>query len=193
MSPVATIDDTTARAAVLGTADAAFYERGVGGVGMAEIRDRSGVSLRRLYSLYPTKSDLVAAWLDNRHHAWMAWFTSAVERLSADGRDPLLAGFDAIAEWRETPGYRGCAFVNTAAEWAEIDERHRTIISDHKRGLTEYLVELARTAGHTDPDDLGATFAVLLDGAMVTSAVLGSAEPIVLARRAAARLLEQAR
>lgn len=190
MSPAATLDDNAARAAVLATADAAFYERGVAGVGMAEIRDRSGVSLRRLYSLYPAKSDLVAAWLDNRHRTWMEWFTGAVARLSAGGGEPLLAAFDAIAEWRETPGYRGCAFVNTAAECAEIDDRHRAIIADHKRRLAAYLTTVARQGGHPQPDQLGATVAVLLDGAMVAAAVLGAREPIDLVRAATERLLE---
>jgi AcrR family transcriptional regulator len=186
------MDDKAARSAVLAAADAEFYEHGVTGVSMAEIRDRSGVSLRRLYSLYPTKSDLVVAWLERRHATWMTWFTGAVERLSAGGGDPLLASFDAIGEWRETPGYRGCAFVNTAAELAQIDERHRAIIADHKRGLASYLVDLARQGGHSDPEELGAQIAVLLDGAMVAAAVLGSSEPIALARSAAARLLESA-
>ena len=85
MSPAATLDDDTARAAVLRSADAVFYARGVAGVGMADIRDDSGVSLRRLYGLYPSKSDLVAAWLTARHTTWMEWFAGATERLRGAG------------------------------------------------------------------------------------------------------------
>ena len=48
------------------------------------------------------------------------------------GEEPLLAAFDAIAEWAASPGYRGCAFVNSAAEAAEIDDTHRRIIAAHK-------------------------------------------------------------
>ena len=47
-------------------------------------------------------------------------------------------------EWASTPGYRGCAFLNTAAEVAEIDDRHLQIIAAHKHGLVEYLAELTR-------------------------------------------------
>jgi len=193
MSPAATLDDDTARSAVLRSADAVFYARGVAGVGMADIRDDSGVSLRRLYGLYPSKSDLVAAWLTARHTTWMAWFEGAVDRLGAGGEEPLLAAFDALAEWAASPGYRGCAFVNTAAETTEIDDTHRRIIAAHKEDLLAYVTSLARQGGYAHPDRLGRMIGVLLDGAMIEAAVLASREPIDAARDAASVLLQGAR
>lgn len=190
MSPAATIDNDEARAAVLRSANAGFYERGIAGVGMADIRDDSGVSLRRLYTLYPSKRDLVAAWLTDRHTTWMEWFTSAVDRRRTVGAEPLLAVFDAVAEWAEAPGYRGCAFVNSAAEAAEIDDTHRRIIAAHKEDLLTYLSSLAADGGYALPDRLGRMVGVLLDGAMVEAAVLSSCEPIAAAREAAALLIE---
>ena len=74
------MDDATARAAVLQSANEVFYARGIAGVGMADIRDDSGVSLRRLYGLYPSKRELVTAWLTARHTTWMDWFESSVDR-----------------------------------------------------------------------------------------------------------------
>lgn len=193
MTPAATMDEASARAAVLRAADRVFYERGVSGAGMAEIRDEAGVSLRRLYGLYPSKSDLVAAWLTDRHSTWMAWFESTVESRSAGGVEPLLAAFDAIAEWSHTPGYRGCAFLNTAAEATEIDDAHREIIRGHKRSLIAYLADLARDGGHRDPGRLAEMIAVLVDGAIVQAAVLATDDPVAAARSAAARLLEAPR
>jgi len=190
VSPAATLDNDQARAAVLRSANAIFYARGIAGVGMADIRDDSGVSLRRLYSLYPSKRELVAAWLTDRHTAWMEWFTSSVARRSTAGEEPLLAAFDAIAEWAGSPGYRGCAFVNSAAETAEIDDSHRRIIAAHKEGLLTYLSSLARDGGYAEPERLGRMVGVLLDGGMVEAAVLRSREPIVAARAAAAVLIE---
>jgi AcrR family transcriptional regulator len=193
VSPAATIDDDTARAAVLRSADAVFYERGVAGVGMADIRDDSGVSLRRLYALYPSKRELVAAWLTARHTTWMEWFEGAIERLGAAGEEPILAAFDAVAEWASSPGYRGCAFVNTAAEATEIDDTHRRIIADHKENLLTYVTSLAEEGGCQEPARLGRMIGVLLDGAMVEAAVLSSTEPIAAAREAASLLLEAGR
>lgn len=190
MSPAATLDNDQARAAVLESANAVFYARGIAGVGMADIRDDSGVSLRRLYTLYPSKRELVAAWLTDRHTTWMEWFTSSVDRRRTAGEEPLLAAFDAIAEWASSPGYRGCAFVNSAAEAAEIDDSHRRIIAAHKEDLLRYLISLAEDGGYSLPERLGRMIGVLLDGAMVEAAVLSSGEPIAAARDAAAVLIE---
>ncbi len=193
MSRAAKLDETSAREAVLGAADTVFYARGVAGTGMAEIRDASGVSLRRLYGLYPSKRELVAAWLTARHVTWMAWLSEAVARRQSEGASLVDAVFDPLAEWASSPGYRGCGFLNTAAEAAEIGEPHRRIIADHKRALIAYLAQLAAAAGHRQPELLARELGVLIDGAIVQAAVLSSLDPIDAARAAAVRLLDASR
>ena len=189
MSPAAKLDERSAREAVLAAADTVFYARGVGGTGMAEIRDASGVSLRRLYGLYPSKQDLVAGWLEARHASWTAWFRAGVEKRLERGASPMDAIFDTLAEWASTPGYRGCAFLNTAAEVAEIDDRHLKIIAEHKRRLVEYLAELMRDAGAREPESLAVALGVLVDGAIIQAAVFGSLDPIHAGKAAAVRLV----
>lgn len=188
LSRAPTLDDAAARAAVLRTADRVFYEHGVAGTGMAEIRDASGVSLRRLYGLYPSKRKLVAAWLETRHVTWMAWFTEDVERRMENGTGVVDAIFDTLAAWASTPGYRGCAFLNTAAEASEIDETHRRIIAGHKRDLIATLGRLLADGGAPESETTARNVGVLVDGAIVQSAVLGSLEPIEAARTVAHRL-----
>lgn len=190
MSPAATFTIDDADRLVLDTADTLFYERGISGVGMAEIRDASGVSLRRIYGLYPSKRDLVAAWLNDRHDRWMRWFTVTVDRHIARGTDPVLAPFDALREWTRSPGYRGCAFINAIAEPTEIDDSHRAIVADHKRSLVRHLATLATRRQSRTPPWFADALAVLIDGAIVQSAIFGNDKPIIAARRAAARLLE---
>jgi AcrR family transcriptional regulator len=188
LSRAPTIDDDAAREAVLRTADLVFYEHGVAGTGMAEVRDASGVSLRRLYGLYPSKRELVAAWLEARHVTWMAWFTGGVESRVEDGAGVVDAIFDTLAAWASTPGYRGCAFLNTAAEASEIDETHRQIIADHKCDLIVTIERMLADGGVADPPTTAREVGVLVDGAIVQSAVLGSLDPIEAARAVAHRL-----
>jgi AcrR family transcriptional regulator len=190
MSPAATTSVEDARAAALRAAGELFYARGIVAVAMSDIRDASGVSMRRLYSLYPSKSALVAAWLQHRHDTWMAWFTTAVERHVAAGADPVLATFDAIAEWVVEPGYRGCAFINSLGESSELEPIHRTIIADHKRDLMEHLAQLVARNHPDAPSWFAAALAVIIDGAIVQSAIFSTTAPIVAARAAAQHLLE---
>jgi len=144
--------------------------------------------MRRLYSMYPSKDDLVAGWLADRHEAWMSWFTAAVDRHLTDGTDAVLATFDAIGEWVTTPGYRGCAFINSLAETSETT--HRAIIARHKRELNDHLAGLAARDHPTAPEWLPAALGVILDGAIVQCAVFDSTDPLDAARAATRLLLE---
>ncbi len=188
MSPASTIAPDAASRAILDAADRLFYERGIAGVGMDEIRDAAGVSLRRLYSAHPSKRDLVSAWLNDRHTRWMGWFTEAVDRHAADGTDALVATFDALDDWADTPGYRGCAFLNSIAETSEIDDEHRAIVAAHKRSLVEHVSMLAMRDHPGAPSWLAPAIAVLIDGAIVQTAVFGDRTPITAARSAALHL-----
>jgi AcrR family transcriptional regulator len=190
MSPAATMSPDAAQRSVLRAADELFYARGISGVVMSDIRDASGVSMRRLYAMYPSKSELVAAWLTDRHARWMAWFASSVERHVAGGADPVLATFDAIAEWVTTPDYRGCAFINSLAETSEIDDTHRTIVAAHKRDLVEHLAQLAARDHPNAPSWFPAALAVIVDGAIVQSTIFASIDPLDAARSAVHQLLE---
>lgn len=190
MSPVSTINDDAAEKLILEAAGRLLYERGIQGVGMTDIRDAAGVSLRRLYALHPSKNDLVAAWLADRHTRWMEWFADVVESRVDEGADALLATFDALDQWVDEPGYRGCAFVNALAETSQIDDEHRALVVAHKRSLVEYVAVLAARDHPESPDWLVPAIAVLIDGAIVQAAVLNDHSPIAAARMAAARLLE---
>jgi AcrR family transcriptional regulator len=183
-----TIDEC--RQAVLRAADELFYAHGITGVAMSDVRDIAGVSMRRLYTLYPSKRELVAAWLTDRHDTWMAWFATNVDRHIATGVDPVLATLDAIADWVTTPGYRGCAFINSLAEANEIDDSHRVIIASHKRDLIGYIAGLASRAHPSSPPWLAAALAVIVDGAIVQCTVFGNTEPLDAARTAVHQLLE---
>ena len=172
MSPVATLSNDEAVDAVLGAADELFYARGVNAVTMAELRDASGVSLRRLYQLYPTKGDVVAAWLEDRHVAWMRNLVGNVDRRVAAGDEPLDALFGFLEEWIVATDFRGCGFINTHAGAVGYTDAQRELVRAHKASVEEYLTALA-------PDVGG--LVVLVDGAIVQASIQASVEPVRLA------------
>jgi AcrR family transcriptional regulator len=190
MSPASTLSRESAQESILRSADQLFYERGIAGVGMADVRDSAGVSLRRLYSVYPSKSDLVAAWLEDRHKTWMKWFAESVDGQVEAGVEPVRALFAAIEEWATSPGYRGCAFLNAIAETTEIDDRHRAIVAGHKRALIEHVSVVVHGAYPSAPEWFASALGALIDGAVVDSAVFGSLAPIADASSAASTLVD---
>ena len=78
------MDDGTAEQQVLGAADRLFNEHGIRAVGMDQIRDASGVSLKRLYRLFPAKEQLVEEVLRRRDEE----FLSRVAEAAARARGP---------------------------------------------------------------------------------------------------------
>ena len=174
------------RQRILDSAAELFYREGVRGVGVDRIVAESGVAKMTLYHHFHSKDELVAAWLRRRDDEWMRWLHDAVER--RDG-SRLLAVYDALREWFETPAFRGCAFITAHAELGSSHAAAEEIVASHKRSLTGYLADLARREGAAEPDTLARELLLLVEGAIVTASIQGDARAADDARRAAARVI----
>jgi AcrR family transcriptional regulator len=180
------VDSAQAHTAVLDAAEALFYERGIQAVGMDEVRTGSGVSLRRLYGLFPSKSALVQAYLERRDTRWRAQLSGYADRHPAP-EERILAVFDWLHQWFCEPGFRGCAFVNGFGELGAVDASVAATARAHKDAFRDYVTGLVTAAGR--PQESAAAFVLLAEGAITMAAVSGSPEPAHQARQAAAQLL----
>ena len=95
----------------------------------------------------------------------------------------LVGLFDALGSACRRECYRGCAFINAAAEAMPGSPVHARTIA-HKQAVLAWLRDLAARAGAPDPDSLARSLALLLDGGLADGAL--SADP------AAARAAKQA-
>ncbi|GAA2973841.1 TetR/AcrR family transcriptional regulator [Actinokineospora diospyrosa] len=172
------VDEAAAR--LLDTAERLFYERGVHNVGMDDLRSAAGVSLKRVYQCFPSKEDLVVAYLRRRHGWWMGSLRAYV---AEHGQD-VLAVFDWLDRWFREPGFRGCAFVNSVGELGATCPAVVDVALEHKRALRSYLGELADRAGIA-----GSHLALLVEGAISMAAVGGEPSAAQHARQAAEELL----
>ncbi|MDO8185219.1 TetR/AcrR family transcriptional regulator [Conexibacter sp. JD483] len=178
-----------AREQVLDAAGRLFAERGVQAVGMDAIRDAAGISLKRIYALFPSKEALVTATLREREQVVLAQLEAIAARTEPP-RERILALFDLLADWFAQPGYRGCEFVNAFGELGPSSESIATTVRDHKRAWVELLERLVGEAGGSPP--LAAQLSLLVNGAMVSAAIGATDEPAAEARAAAAVLLDAA-
>jgi AcrR family transcriptional regulator len=151
----------SARDRILSTALRLFYSDGIRATGIDRIIAESGVAKMSFYRHFPSKNDLIRAFLDARHEIWMEKFRAAVERRFA--QDGLKAIAHALAEWFAEPDFRGCAFINTVAEsGAEFTQP-----IEHKQGLEVYARELAERLSLPAPDRIAAKAMILIEGAIV--------------------------
>jgi AcrR family transcriptional regulator len=174
---------------VLAAAGQLFYAHGITAVSVDDIRDASGVPLKRLYQCFASKDRLVEAYLDRRDEQWMAALARHVDR-HRDPRLRLLAPFTFLDEWFASAGFRGCAFINAFGELGGSSPQVTQIARRHKRGLRRYLARLAADAGARRPAALAAQLLVLMEGAIVVAAIDVSARAAAQARSAARTLLD---
>ncbi len=180
------MDDMEARTRLLDAAEELFYERGIRTVGMDQVRTASGVSLKRLYQVFPSKAELVHACLERRDIDWRSGVTAYADGRPA-GRERILAVYDWLAEWFAEPGFRGCAFINSFGELGAVDPAVADAALRHKSAFRDYMAELVTAAGL--PEELTDPLVLLAEGAMVTAAVHHSPAAARQARRGAALLL----
>lgn len=177
------------REQVVDAADALFYARGIRAVGMDDVRTAAGVSLKRLYSLFPGKQSLVLAVLQKRHAMWTDGLTATVDAID-DPRDRLLAVYDYLAEWFAEDTFRGCGFINAFGELGPTSPEVAAYAREHKRTFQAQLAELVADAGVEQ--SLAPQLAILAEGAQTTAAIEGSPEAAGHARRAAQTLIAAA-
>ncbi|MFC8427837.1 TetR/AcrR family transcriptional regulator [Streptomyces sp. NPDC057253] len=182
------MDSAVARERVLDAAEELFYGRGIQSVGMDDIRGTSGVSLKRLYQLFPAKEQLVEAYLERRDGRWRGRLAQFVER-RADPDARILAVFEWLERWFGEEGFRGCAWINSYGELGATSDRVAHQVRAHKRAFGDYLDALVADAGR--PAELAAPLFLLAEGAMVTAGITRSTQPAVQAREAARLLLDR--
>jgi AcrR family transcriptional regulator len=164
------------RERLLEVAGRLFYAEGIHAVGVDRVIAEAGVAKATLYAHFGGKDELVAAYLARQSQWWEAAVTQ-----QAGGREPgsaaaVLSPFDVLQERAAAPGYRGCPFINAAAEFPGPGPVIGQVAA-HRR---QVRATFSRLLGGTDADAvlLGALIA-LYDGAM--SAAYLDHDPSVVA------------
>ncbi|MBI9113502.1 TetR/AcrR family transcriptional regulator [Sanguibacter suaedae] len=182
------MSDST-RDSVVEAADHLFYERGVQAVGMDQLRTAAGVSLKRLYSEFPSKDAILLAVLDRRTHSWQHGIEGRVA-LAATPRDRVLAVYDHILDWACEDGFRGCGFLNTFGELGSTHPAVADATRAHKERFVSYVTGLCEDAGATA--EVARQLVLLAEGAQTMAAVTDDASWARDARAAAETLLDTA-
>ncbi|MGW0791564.1 TetR/AcrR family transcriptional regulator [Streptomyces sp. NPDC002911] len=170
---------SAARDRLLATAADVFYADGIHAVGVDRLIAAAGVTKATFYRHFPSKEDLVLAYLRQRDAAVRA----DVERAVATVQDPR-GQVDAVMEWLAEevcgPGFRGCPFINAAAEYPDPEHPVRVLVAEHRTWFRDTLAGVLRAAGHPDPDAAAASLLLARDGAMVGGYLDGAGARIVL-------------
>jgi AcrR family transcriptional regulator len=170
-----------------------FYSYGIHAVGLDRILKDVGVTKTTFYNHFESKDELACEVLRRRHDWELEAFMNAVEQISeGEPRLTLLAMFDVLHKWFTDPDFRGCQFINAAAEFPlPHDPVHREA-TRHKIATRQLLRDTAKAAGAANPDELGDQILVLFEGAITLRQVIGDNQAAATARKVAEALVDQA-
>ncbi len=180
---------SAARQRLLDTAFGLFYAHGIRGVGVDRIIAESGVAKATLYKHFPAKDDLVLAYLDRVDDVWTGQLQAAAAAAGPEPAEQLVGMFDALATACRREGYRGCAFLNAAAE-SEAGTRVHDRTLAHKDAVRAWVRSLAEDAGTSHPDALARTLTLLLDGGLASGSLDGRPDAPVAAKAAARAIVD---
>jgi AcrR family transcriptional regulator len=181
----ATRRESPARRRILDTALALFYAEGIHTIGIDRIIAEAGVAKATFYHHFPSKDDLVCAYLDELD----AQIRQGTEPHGATPQERILAVFDAITDLACSPGFRGCAFINAAAEYPDPDHPVRRAVAEHRRWFRGLLEELLVAAGHPSPARTAAMLVALRDGLVIAGDLDDPADTRAALRTAVERLI----
>lgn len=153
----------------------------------------AAVAKTSLYRYFPTKDDLIVAFLEREDLEFWAQWDGVAIRYPDDPAGELDAHMRWIGERLARSNYRGCPQINVAAEFPEHNHPAREVSQRHMQALRGRLLDIAKRLNVPKPKQLAAQLAVLVNGAFVSSGLLGADETTGVLRAALKSLLAGAR
>jgi AcrR family transcriptional regulator len=154
---------SVARDRLLEAASAVFYAEGVHAVGVDRLIAEAGITRATFYRHFPSKEDLVLAYVLRQDQAIRDRLAHAEEHVP-EPIAQLQAVVDGVGDQLVGKGFRGCPFINIAAEYPDPDGPVRRAIDDHRVWFHNTLVTLLTASGHGDPVFAADLLVMLRDG-----------------------------
>ena len=187
---MAVIDLKPVRERIIDAAVEHYYAEGIRAVSADKLIAAAHVSKVTFYRHFPSKSDLVAAYLQIRSDEERSAVLAAREDHAGDPRAVLRWYAEVVGQLSCAAGFRGCPFINAAAELPDGDHSGRQIIDAHRTWLTGQIAEILTEIGADDAGVKAEQLMMLRDGAMVsgylgrapedvTSALIGAGRSII--------------
>jgi len=174
---------------ILTAAGLLFAENGVARTGVDTLIEAAGVAKATFYRHFPSKDDLVVAWLHEPGTRWLDAVRVAAEERATSPREIVPLLFDGLGQWPEDQDFVATPFLTAAVTTMDPADPVARAIGDFHREVRAYLTGVIATAGHPDPDAAAREIHVLIAGAIALGVATRSSDHIIAARNAAVQLL----
>jgi AcrR family transcriptional regulator len=169
-----------------------FAQRGIQAVGVDEVIETAGVAKATLYRHFPSKNDLVIAFLERREERWTRELVEAgAKSRGSTPEEQLLAIFDVFDEWFRREDFEACSFISVLLEMGPDHPAGKASMR-HLENIRSIVRGLAEEAGLRDPAAFAHSWHILMKGSIV-AAVEGDLEAAHRAQSMARELIDQHR
>ncbi|NPV21932.1 TetR/AcrR family transcriptional regulator [Bradyrhizobium aeschynomenes] len=154
------------RTRILAAASRLFYAEGIRAVSVDAVAEKAGITKKTLYYHFRSKDDLVAAYLAARDQPNLELFRRWFDDSEGALPDKIAAIFRQLARAARHPKWRGCGFLRTTAELANLPGHPAIRIgAAHKKKFEAWLKTTFEAAGIAASGELARQMLLLLDGA----------------------------
>ncbi|WP_269933532.1 TetR/AcrR family transcriptional regulator [Aminobacter sp. HY435] len=153
------------RERIVEAASKLFYGEGIRAVSVDAVAEKAGLTKRTLYYHFQSKDELIAAYLDGRDQPNLQLFQRWFRDADGEVYDKVRAIFANLATAARQPKWKGCGFLRTAAELADMPG-HPAVKAGiaHKQRVEAWLRKEFFEAGAADAKSLARQVVLLLDG-----------------------------
>jgi AcrR family transcriptional regulator len=176
------------RGAILEAAKKLFYEQGLEAISVDAIAAHAGVTKRALYYHFPSKHDLVLAYLDAVDEPALNLLRGMVSTKTEPSVHPYACLLEGLRQWLKSGRFHGCAFLRAARTHPD-DPLVLDAALRHKEAVLLWLESLAFDAGSSQPQQLALAFRLVLDGILATGNLYDTDTLMDTAHRAFSALL----
>lgn len=163
--PTALLPTAPAKLRILETANQLFYDDGIRNVGVDRLISASSVTKATFYKHYGSKDRLITEYIGYRHRIVAEWLADLVDEQD-DANGALRALQEAVTNAIATTGFRGCPFINAAAEFPDATHPVRRAVERHREWYVDVLQQLLRRLGHPMSGEAADDLMLARDGAM---------------------------
>jgi AcrR family transcriptional regulator len=178
------------RQRILAAAAVLFAENGITRTGVDTLIEASGVAKATFYRHFPSKDDLIVAWLRHPRTRWFDRVRAEAESRATSPAEVIPRFFDAVSDWVEADDFVGCPYMSTALELAGDDPPSASTAREHIAEIGRFLESQVRAAGRSNAAELGRQLHALLAGAISLAVLNRSTNSVRAARDVATRLLD---
>jgi AcrR family transcriptional regulator len=162
--------EATTAGRIIAAASKLFYAEGIRSVSVDAVAAQAGVTKRTLYYHFKSKDDLVAAYLSGRDQPNIALFQRWFAETDGDLADKTRGIFQHLAQSARHPKWKGCGFLRTTAELANLPGHPAIKIgAAHKKKFERWMQDCFEAEGLAGATLLARQMTLLLDGCFAVS------------------------